>query len=102
MRCVIGGIRYTHPLCPSVDRRSPFTAVLYRHNAICMHSLPVVTLGLDNSRMTGGGIALAADRSSCFSVNVSCFQPPGANRFHQGRMVALGLVGIGKRKFSEG
>lgn len=28
--------------------------------------------------------------------------PPGANRFHQGRMVALGLVRIGGRKFRQG
>jgi hypothetical protein len=32
---------------------------------------------------------------------VSCFQPPRANRFHQGRMVAFGLVSIGGRKFRE-
>jgi hypothetical protein len=38
-------------------------------------------------------------------LTASCvprFQPPGANRFHQGCMVALGLVGIGGRKFREG
>ena len=30
---------------------------------------------------------------------ISRIQPPGANRFHQGCMIALGLIGIGDRKF---
>jgi hypothetical protein len=41
-------------------------------------------------------------RNCChLSCCVSRVHPPGANRFHQGRVVALGLVGILGCKFRE-
>ena len=60
--------------------------------------------GLVRSHLTDGAVITEKAVASRFVPMPRWYfplQPPRANRFHMGGMVAVGLVGIGSRKFRE-